>query len=92
MPLQFYSVNFIFSVHLALSFSVIICEVLLSSAAQTATLCKIIMKYKQNILACVCIHWNEFLWVYGFLLNKNTKCVSVFLSPWGVSGHFYIML
>lgn len=51
MPLQFYSVTFIFSVHAGLSFTLITCEVLLSSIAQTATLCKIYFEVQTKYLS-----------------------------------------
>lgn len=83
-----YSVTFIFSEHAGLSFTLIIREVLLSSIAQTATLCKIYFEVQTKYLSqlvCATVWVDVFLWVCASLiLNKNTQCASVLLCPWEV--------
>lgn len=58
---------------------------------------KSITEYKENILVSLCVqpcgHVSVGLCLPGFLLlNKNTQCVSILLSPWGVSAHSYSMI
>lgn len=69
-PSQFYSVTFIFSVHAELSFTLIICEILLSFIAQTATLCKIYFEVQTEYLSqlvCATTVW---------------MCFCGLVSPW----------
>lgn len=82
--------DFYFLVHAGLSFTLIICEVLLSSIAQTATLCKIYFEVQTKYLS-LCVQPCGWMYFYGsvspwFLPSKQEytmcSCFAVSLGCW----------